>query len=138
LREGRLPPAADPPLGEGEKSFPLPKIPLADRKGFREVALGFDDDRAKEQADRCLHCGSTLPSVVFKAVEPKRMVIPWDPRRALELWQKRQAENGESLPDVFDRPSDIFEAPTDIVGRNRLVLKPLNSEELLAYTTDDE
>jgi NADPH-dependent glutamate synthase beta subunit-like oxidoreductase/Fe-S-cluster-containing hydrogenase component 2 len=138
LREGRRPPAADPSLGRGERSVPLPNIPLADRKGFREVALGLDDNRAKEQADRCLHCGSTLPSVVFRAVEPRRMVIPWDPWRALELWQKRNAENGESLPDVFERPSDIFEAPADIVGRNRLVLKPLNSEELLAYTTDDE
>ena len=34
--------------------------------------------------------------------------------------------------------SDVIDAPVDIVGRNRLVLKPKNSEELLYYTTDNE
>ena len=56
----------------------------------------------------------------------------------LPLWQKRQAEDGEPLPDVFGELSDVFDAPVDRVGRNRLILKPKNSEELLYCTTDDE
>ena len=75
---------------------------------------------------------------MLKPVDPKRMVIPWDAGRALELWQKRRTEDGEPLPDIFGDPSDVIEAPVDIVGRNRLVLKPKNSEELLYYTTDNE
>ena len=63
---------------------------------------------------------------------------PWDPKRALELWQKRVPENGEPLPDVFAGIPDVTEASTDIVGRNRLVLKAKNSDELMYYTTDNE
>ena len=138
LREGRLPQAPPPVFSGGERSLRLPVISVEERKGFKEVSVGLDDARAREQADRCLRCGNTIPSVVFRAQEPKSMVIPWDAKKALELWRKRSAESGELLPDVFGKPSDILEAPRDIVGRNRLVLKARNSEDLLAFTTDDE
>jgi len=80
----------------------------------------------------------TRPAVVFKPLEPKKQIISWDSKRALELWQKRRSDSGEPLPDIFEKISDFTEAPQDIVGRNRLVLKAKNSEELLYYTTDDE
>ena len=79
-----------------------------------------------------------MPCVVFKRPDPKVEVIPWDASRALELWQKRQPYNGEPLPDIFPELSDVMQAPTDIVGRNKLVLKAENSAELLYYTMDDE
>ena len=78
------------------------------------------------------------PAVVFKPSDQKSQVIPWDHERALELWSKRQTFNGEPLPDVFASNSDVTEAPREIVGRNKLVLKPRNAEELRNYTTDDE
>jgi anaerobic dimethyl sulfoxide reductase subunit B (iron-sulfur subunit) len=81
---------------------------------------------------------STWPSVVFKPADEKKQVIPWDHGRALELWARREAASGESLPDVFSCLSDVAEAPHEIVGRNKLVLKARNSEELSYYTTDDE
>jgi len=80
----------------------------------------------------------TRPAVVFKPADPKKQVIPWDSTRALELWQKRQSHLGEPLPDVFTEIADVTEAPEDIVGRNKLVLKAKNSEELMYYTTDNE
>jgi anaerobic dimethyl sulfoxide reductase subunit B (iron-sulfur subunit) len=80
----------------------------------------------------------TNPAVVFKPSDPKRQVIPWDHERALELWSKREAFNGEPLPDVFGSKSDVTGAPREIVGRNKLVLKPRNGEELKYYTADDE
>jgi NADPH-dependent glutamate synthase beta subunit-like oxidoreductase len=138
LRVGRRPPARKQTRGRGETSARPPAISIRDRKDFSEVTPGFDAKTAEEQAGRCLRCGTTVPSVIFKAVDSKTMVIPWDARRALELWRKRWAENGESLADVFDDPSRVFEAPVDIVGRNRLLLKASNSEELLYFTTDDE
>jgi len=76
--------------------------------------------------------------VVFKPADSKIPVIPWDAMRALELWQKRQPYEGEPLPDIFAELADVTEAPMDIVGRNKLVLKAKNSEELLYYTTDNE
>lgn len=80
----------------------------------------------------------TNPAVVFKPADPKKQVIPWDYNRALELWQKRESPEGEPLPDVFAKISDVTQAPQYIVGRNKLVLKAKNSSEQKYYTTDDE
>ncbi|MFH1003599.1 MAG: FAD-dependent oxidoreductase [Chloroflexota bacterium] len=113
-------------------------IPVARRRGFAEVEQGFASGVASEQAARCFRCGTTMPGVVFKPADGKLTVVPWDPVRALELWQQRQPRTGGPLPDIFDRIEDITGAPTDIVGRNRLVLKARDSEELLYYTTDNE
>lgn len=80
----------------------------------------------------------TRPAVVFRPAEPKRQVVPWDHERALELWSERETGGGEKLPKVFNSIDDVTEAPHEIVGRNRLVLKAKNSLELNYYTTDDE
>jgi anaerobic dimethyl sulfoxide reductase subunit B len=80
----------------------------------------------------------TRPAVVFKPAAPKMPVLPWDPSKALHLWQKRQPTQGEPLPDIFSTESEVTRAPLDIVGRNRLVLKAKNNAELKYYTTDNE
>ena len=80
----------------------------------------------------------TKPAVIFKPADSKKQVVPWDANRALELWQKRQSHQGEPLPDVFATLSDVTEVIENIVGRNKLVLKAKNSEELMYYTTDNE
>ena len=80
----------------------------------------------------------TSPAVVFKPPDARKQVIPWDYKRALELWQKRDSREGEPLPDVFIKTSDVTQATQEIVGRNKLVLKARDSKELMYYTTDDE
>jgi len=80
----------------------------------------------------------TRPAAVFKPVDLPKEVLPWDSNKALELWRKRHSDSGGPLPDVFEEISDVTNAPTDIVGRNKLVLKTKNCEELMYYTTDDE
>ena len=80
----------------------------------------------------------TNPAVVFRLPEPKKQVIPWDSNEALKLWQKRQPHNDELLPDVFTKMTDVTQAPRDIAGRNGLILKARNAEELMYYTKDDE
>lgn len=80
----------------------------------------------------------TRPAAVFRPSDRKGQVVPWDHERALELWAKRQNADGEVLPDVFGSRSEVTEAAHEIVGRNRLVLKPRNAGELGYYTTDDE
>lgn len=79
----------------------------------------------------------TRPAVVFRPAAGKRQIVPWDAERALALWQRRSAPGGP-LPDLFGKESDVTGAPQGIVGRNRLVLKPKDSEGMLYYTTDDE
>ncbi len=80
----------------------------------------------------------TGPSVVFKPVDPKKQIVPWDHCRVLELWQERVSQNGDPLPDVFSKIGEVTQAPTEIVGRNKLVLKAKSNEELMYYTMDDE
>lgn len=80
----------------------------------------------------------TEPAIVFITSVPKKQVIPWDARKALKLWQKRQLHEGEPLPDVFADTSDIVEVPEGIIGRNRLNLKTRDTKELMYYTTDDD
>jgi anaerobic dimethyl sulfoxide reductase subunit B len=80
----------------------------------------------------------TGPAVVFKPAAPRTSVIPYNASKALKLWQKRQSPPGETLPDIFTEESEVTEAPQDIAGRNRLVLKAKNSQELKYYTTDNE
>jgi DMSO reductase iron-sulfur subunit len=108
------------------------------KNDFSEVSKGINPDLALEQAKRCLQCGITIPSVVFKPEDPKKQIVPWDYQKALKLWQKRHPDSGEDLPDIFEDISDLTDIDEDTYLRNRLVLKPENSEEMLKYTTDDE
>jgi anaerobic dimethyl sulfoxide reductase subunit B (iron-sulfur subunit) len=80
----------------------------------------------------------THPAVVFKPADRKNEVIAWNYERALELWSKRESASGGPLPNVFESITDVTQAPQEIVGRNRLVLKARNAKELNYYTTDDE
>jgi anaerobic dimethyl sulfoxide reductase subunit B (iron-sulfur subunit) len=80
----------------------------------------------------------TRPSVIFKPASSKSEVIPYNASKALKLWQKRQSQQGETLPDLFTAESEVTAAPQNIAGRNRLVLKAKNSQELKYYTTDNE
>jgi anaerobic dimethyl sulfoxide reductase subunit B len=80
----------------------------------------------------------TLPAVVFRPIRPKKQIIPWDGKKALELWQPRHPDNGEVLPDIFTDVSEVNRNSEDITVRNRLVLKPATVEEMMVRTTDDE
>jgi hypothetical protein len=126
LREGRRPVISARSL----------RPPL--RKSPTKAGADWDEKTAIEQANRCLNCGITLPSVVFKPVEPKQQIVPWDAQRALELWQKRHPDSGEPLPDVFTDMSEVTRDSSDIMGRKELKLKPKDVEELMFCTTDDE
>jgi len=122
-----------------KKSLRSPTLEAEKRKGFREVDLGYDRDTAVEQAGRCLKCGTLMPSVVIRRETPKKQIVVWDALRALQLWQKRHPDTGESLPDVFIDVEEVIRQPEPgMIGRNKLVLKAKNSEEILFYTTDDE
>jgi anaerobic dimethyl sulfoxide reductase subunit B (iron-sulfur subunit) len=80
----------------------------------------------------------TQPAVVFKRKDKKKNIVFWSSDKALELWQKRHADNGELLPDVFTKKADITEVSNDVVRPNKLVLKAKTIEESVFYTMDDE
>ncbi len=138
LREGRKAPVRSLRDLANIQTIRPSVIPASQRRTFAEVAEGLDKETAMEQAQKCLHCGVLVPSVVFKPRDPKRQIVPYDAKRALELWQKRHPESGEALPDVFENADDITNVPQEVIGRNKLVLKPKNAEEMMYYTTDDE
>ena len=138
LKQGRRSSAERVTVRADIKRVRPPVLEAGKRKDFGEVALGFDEQTAMELANRCVNCGTTMPAVVFKPVDPKRQIVPWDADRALELWQKRHPDSGGPLPDIFVDKSDVTEVPEGTYGRNELMLKPKSVEELMFYTTDDE
>jgi hypothetical protein len=130
----------DSVVRESGKSSPRPEsLAAGNRQGFAEVDGVFDHDSAAEQAQRCLRCGTLVPSLVIRPEMPKRQIVPWDAGQALALWQKRNPVQGENLPLVYTEIEDVLRLPEPgITGRDRLVLKPKNVAEALRFTTDDE
>ena len=133
--------------------YPLKRAPDTRRGEGKYVRISWDEalttitDKMKEVREKYGNLSQlegmpkdsiTKPAVVFKPADPKKQVIPWDSERALELWQRRHPDKGESLPDIFVGESDITQVPEGTVGRGKLVLKAENTEELMYYTTDDE
>jgi len=104
----------------------------------QEVVTGFSPEEALAEANRCLRCDAIKSAVVFKPVQPKVPVVTWDSKRALELWQCRHSDTGESLPPIFANISDVLDMPQEIIGRNKLSLKAASVQEALLNTLDDE
>ena len=75
----------------------------------------------------------TKPAVVFKPHSKKHQLIPYDPIRAMELLMRR-----DPLPRVFQPTDIIIEIPSQIIGRNKLVVKQGSVNELMYYTRSDE
>ncbi len=124
-------------LEEGLKPICILACPM------RALEFGALDELRKKYGDLRRVAGMpkdtiTRPAAVFRPPDPRKPVVPWDYSRALELWQKREPQEGEPLPDIFAQISDITQAPQEIVGRSKLVLKAKDSQELMYYTTDDE
>ena len=78
------------------------------------------------------------PAVIFKPMLPKKPVVQWDSKRALELWQQRHSDTGEALPPVFAEASDVTDVSQEVIGRGRLNMKEKTSEARLQSTMDDE
>ena len=120
LREGRKAPVKSLKERPNLRSIHSPAIPVTERKGFAEVARELNMETAMDQARKCLHCGVLIPSVVFKPEDPKRQILPYDPKKALDLWQKRHPDdNGEVLPDVFDDADDVTGVTEEINGKKQ-------------------
>ncbi len=80
----------------------------------------------------------TRPGAVFKPSEPKKQIVRWDAGKTLSLWKERGPYASPNAPALFRKIEDLTQAPPQTIGRDRLVLKPKNLEELMYYTTDDD
>jgi hypothetical protein len=80
----------------------------------------------------------TNPSVVFKIKDKKKNIVPWNHDQALNLWQKRHADTGEAIPDIFADKDDVIHLPENVIHPNKLILKAKTAEEMMFYTMDDE
>lgn len=82
--------------------------------------------------------GITRPSVVFKPSHPKRAIVSWDARKALNLWKTRGPFAPQGAPVLLRGMEDLTQITPNTIGRDHLVLKPKSLEELMYYTTDDD
>ncbi len=80
----------------------------------------------------------TLPSTVFKAHDPKKVILPWDEKKAVALWKKRGPYAPVDAPDMFTHEEDLTRLRPGMVGRDRLVLKARSVDEFMYNTTDNE
>lgn len=122
------------------RQSPTPDAPdKYDRERYSGGDRVFDLETAVDQARRCLQCGTLMPSLVIRPQMPKKQIVPWNPTEALVLWRQRNPAQQEDLPPVYEDADDVFRAPEPgMIGRDKLVLKPRNTNEALWYTTDDE
>jgi anaerobic dimethyl sulfoxide reductase subunit B (iron-sulfur subunit) len=75
----------------------------------------------------------TRPSAVFKATDEKKQYVPYDVSKALQLLANR-----DPYPPFYAQPSDVTEVPEGVVKRNRMILKPKSTQELMEATRHDE
>jgi anaerobic dimethyl sulfoxide reductase subunit B (iron-sulfur subunit) len=68
----------------------------------------------------------------------KKNIVPWNHDQALNLWQKRHADTGEAIPDIFADKDDVIHLPENVIHPNKLILKAKTAEEMMFYTMDDE
>lgn len=122
----------------GNRSERVLKQAAGIKEGFTEVFQGISEEMAIAQAKRCVNCGKTKPSVVFRPVDRKGQVVPYDARKAMELWQKRHPDVDVELPDIFKDVGEVFEDHSDVIFRNHLELKAGTVKERLLRTLDDE
>ncbi|MDO8567754.1 MAG: 4Fe-4S dicluster domain-containing protein [Dehalococcoidales bacterium] len=104
----------------------------------RALDFGVMSDLAKRYGDKrdiedMPDSQKTRPAVIFKAHSPKKQLVPYNSRRALEVMMRR-----DPLPPIFDKIEDVTDIPKGMVGRSKLVIKPQNADELMRYTRCDE
>ena len=73
-----------------------------------------------------------MPAVIFKPRHVRKLHIPYDANKAIELWAKR-----DPLPPVFSSKADL-EVPPGISRHEKLNLKPKNIAELNLAVMDCE
>jgi anaerobic dimethyl sulfoxide reductase subunit B len=76
---------------------------------------------------------ATKPAVVFKCHAPKRQLVTYDAKRAMELFMRR-----DPLPAVFQASDNITVVPAQMIGRDKLVIKHKTSESFMRSTRSDE
>jgi anaerobic dimethyl sulfoxide reductase subunit B (iron-sulfur subunit) len=78
------------------------------------------------------------PAAVFKAQLPRKQIVPYDANKALDLWQQRGPFALPSEPPVFANKADVTDPQTNLVQKNKLVIKAKTNAELLYYTWSEE
>jgi anaerobic dimethyl sulfoxide reductase subunit B (iron-sulfur subunit) len=102
---------------------------------MEELVLRFGDLRQLEDMPSPK---ATNPSVVFKAHDPKKILLPWDAEKALALWKTRGPYAPANAPDLFENGENLTAIDPGTVGRSRLVLKTRSVEEFMYHTTDND
>lgn len=73
----------------------------------------------------------TDPSIVFKANAARPKLVRFDDQKAFKLLTQRG-----NLPALYE--GNAADVAKEIIAKNRLILKPANTQELLFYTQNDE
>ncbi len=78
----------------------------------------------------------TRPAIVFKPHIAKKRLVPYDKDQALKLMRNRASF--VSLSPLYQSKNDLARVSEDLVGRDRLNLKPRTAREAKRVTQHDE
>lgn len=73
------------------------------------------------------------PAVIFKPAAARKQVVPYNTDRAVELLGDRG-----DLPPLYKDGTVFTDLAEGLVGRDRLRIKPANTQELMKVTRNDE
>jgi anaerobic dimethyl sulfoxide reductase subunit B (iron-sulfur subunit) len=76
---------------------------------------------------------TTWPAIVFRPRKEQTRLVPYDDEEALRLMARR-----DELPRIYQSTEDVTDIPGGMVGRDKLVMKPRDEEELMYYTRNDQ
>jgi len=75
----------------------------------------------------------TKPSIIFKPMNERKKIVPYNEAKALELLRER----GE-LPPVFQAIGNVTELPEGLIGYSKLVMKAPNVTMSLTLSKNEE
>ena len=76
---------------------------------------------------------ATTPSLIVKQADPKKLLVPYDPAKVLQLMAKR-----DPLPAVYTDPSQVTTIQNGVIGRAAPVIKPINVDEVVTSSRCDD
>jgi anaerobic dimethyl sulfoxide reductase subunit B (iron-sulfur subunit) len=73
------------------------------------------------------------PAIIFKPRKERQKFVTYDSNKAIQLMAKR-----DPFPPLYEDASAVTELPDGLVGRSKLVLRPVNNKQLMEATQNDE
>jgi len=80
------------------------------------------------------------PAVVFKPMDPRKQIVPYNSSTALNLFMTRDnlpAGHPQGLPPLFTDVKEVTDLSTVVIGHSKWIMKPQSAKELMDSCIDE-